>query len=134
MGLPITVHVGPYVEFLVPEGHSVNHDLLEVALESCGFNHNLEFAETIVSDGVKHGRDCFAPYYSRNSPDNHKPPRSMHFSDNSGEKQVSALDLTRINVAEEIAWFERTYAAELKALAEGYGVPMHIRWGVMLSM
>jgi len=82
----VTVHVGPYAEFLVPERSAVNHDRLEEAWEAGSLNHNLEYAEKVVIDGVEFERACYAPYFSCYSPPELKPPRQMHWSDNAGEK------------------------------------------------
>lgn len=125
----VVVHVGPYAEFLLPEESVGNPDKLEEALESGDLNHNLEYAEKVVVDGVEFERACYAPYFSDYSRPELKPPRQMHWSDDDREGRV--VELTDVDMVEEVAWFERVYGDVLKLLAEGYGVPARIRWGVV---
>jgi hypothetical protein len=128
---PVVVHVGPYAEFLLREGPAGDPDKLQEALESGDLDHNLEYAEKVVVDGVEFARACYAPYFNGHSRPERKPPRQMQWSDDAGEGRV--VDLTDVDVGEEVAWFERAYGDVLKLLAEGYGVPVRIRWGVVPS-
>src|SRR3954471_3095102 len=121
----VVVHVGPYAEFLLPEGPAGDPEKLEEALESGDLDHNLEYAEKVVVDGVEFDRACYAPYFSGYSRPERKPPRQMQWSEDAGEGRV--VDLTDVDMGEEVAWFERAYGDVLELLAEGYGVPARIR-------
>ncbi len=131
MSLRLTVHVGPYAEFLVPEGQAVNHQRLEEAQEMAEFNHNLETQERVVVNGVVCERACYAPYFGKYSKPELKPPRQMHWSGDVWVSDHGVQDLTEVSMADEIAWFARVHAVALKALEEGYGVAPRLRWGVL---
>lgn len=68
----------------------------------------------------------FAPYFSGYSLPKHKPPRKIHWSGSNTQSEGEVVELSAVNSSENIAWFERTYADELKALAEAYGVPVQV--------
>src|SRR4051812_12904174 len=99
----VIVHVGPYAEFLLTEESTGNPDKLEEALESGGLNHNLEYSEKVVVDGVELERGCHAPYFSGYSRPELRPPRQMHWSDEAGEGRV--VDLTDVDMDKGVAWF-----------------------------
>src|SRR5262245_9556114 len=103
----VVVHVGPYADILLPEEQVGNTDKLAEALESGDLNHNLEYAENVLVDGVEFERACYAPYFSGYSRAELKPPRQMHWSDDAGDGRV--VDLTDVDMDEEVAWFERAY-------------------------
>jgi hypothetical protein len=41
------------------------------------------------------------------------------------------VELTAAAIASEVEWFERAFAEVLQVIAEGYGEPVHVRWGVV---
>lgn len=133
MSTSVIIHVGPYAELLAPEDQARDHDLLNQAIETGCLNHNLEQREKVTIGDKTFARACFAPYASEDSPPEHRPPRPLHWSGNYWQQDVGVVDLTEVDRAAEMAWFEQTHAEALRLLAQSYGVPVRIRWGVMPS-
>jgi hypothetical protein len=130
MSLSVTVHVGPYAELLLPEERAHVAEALGEFMDSV--NHNLENPPTVEIDGEKLVRVCFAPFFSRYVP--LQPPRQMHWDGGGGPANSNVVDLTDVNVADEVAWFEREFAEFLRAVADAYGQPARVRWGVVPSL
>jgi hypothetical protein len=109
MSLSVTIHVGPYAELFLPNERAHVPESLGEFMEQ--INHNLESPPTVEVGGQKLVRVCFAPFFSRYVP--LQPPRQMHW---------------------EVAWFEREFAEFLRAVADAYGQPARVRWGVVPSV
>jgi len=130
MSVVLKVAVGPYAEFPVPEGRADEFPPEDEDGE-------LLFEESLVSNWnryVEPRTDCYryvpdVDYLPPSSgwPINRPPSRQMLLS----SYEFLDQDLTELDRQAEMAWFAATFAEELQALAERFGSPPALRWGVV---
>lgn len=133
MSSTLIVYVGPYAECLLPQNvNGRSEELADIlAFETsapdeleinCGHNG----LPRVTRGGGEFWQLCCYAYFSSYSVS--KPPRQLIWAQGEGDR---VLDLSRIDPAEEIAWFERTYRQRLGRLADYLGARQALCWGVV---
>jgi hypothetical protein len=135
-----TVYVGPYAEWLLDrnlngrtdelvdilgyEGERRGPDMLEVNIGHSGLPR-------LKRDGRELWCLCCHPYFDKYMIEEYavRPPRN--FAWGSYDARNSVLDLSQIDRAAEVSWFESTYGRRLSWLAGLLGIPPMVRWGVV---
>jgi len=124
MSVILNVAVGPYAEFPVPEGRADEFPPKDE-------DGDLLCEEFLVSNRNRYGKprtDCYRYVPDdENLPPSRRPARQMLLTSYDFLDQ----DLTDLGKQAELAWFAATFAEELRALAERFGGPPAIRWGVV---
>jgi hypothetical protein len=116
--------VGPYAFWLVPKGRKRKPpwDLEDEVLYQ---QRDLGDFPT-VKQGRRHfERHCYMPRQSRSG-----QPREDMWSGGEGPG-TEDRDLTEVSPRAEIEWFAAAFAPELRALADYYGAPPTLRWGLV---
>jgi hypothetical protein len=127
MGVPQSVYIGPYAEWLVrpdepgPELEAVASGAL---LEDWGLSRTwgLSHPPEVEVEGVVCQRYCFVPDDGRPG----QPTRRLY------QTEAGAVeDLRGIDSQAEIEWFAQAFRNELRALEKYYNRPPVLGWGVV---
>jgi hypothetical protein len=122
--------IGPFAEFLVPEGKTEGlppedegGDRLFYEKLLC--NVGLGAPETTVRGKKRYHRFCYMPHADK--PEAHGRP--MYFG---GQPAYPAIqDLLKVDRQAEVDRFAKAFAKELKALAEKFGGKPRLSWGLV---
>jgi hypothetical protein len=126
------VYVGPYAEWLLQQDLGRSEEVAAILGFETGAPDELEINEgytglpKVARDGRQFWRLCCYAYFSSYSVA--VPPRKLRWVQ--GDED-GVLELSRVNPAEEIAWFESTYRKRLDRLADHVGARPVLCWGVV---
>jgi len=127
MGVYQNLFVGPYAEWLIPEGK--NH-----GLPPSGKDGERLFQERLMCYVEEPGQafkvgpqDHYRYCYMPDAPND--PGREVYFGGKPAWPPV--LDLTKLDRQKEIDWFATAFAEEFKTLAQYFGGPPSLRWGIV---
>jgi hypothetical protein len=127
MSVLFSLYIGPHAQWLVKK--RVDHGALRALLEA---NNGALYSNALGLSGeppevqVKRARRlcyCFIPDTER--PD--QPRRQLWFT----AVLEAVEDLTEVERKVEMDWFASAFAGELQALADFFGEPATIRWGLV---
>jgi hypothetical protein len=116
--------VGPYAVWLVPEGQKPEppwDDEEEILWRQ----HYLGSFPTVEQGSRRFERHCYMPRQRRPG-----LPRAKMWAGGDGPG-TEDHDLTEVSPQAEIEWFATAFESELRTLADYYGVPPTLRWGLV---
>jgi hypothetical protein len=129
------LYIGPYAEWLVPaakhQGGEWNRSTLDNLVEKGGLCYRANMGEipTLQKGHSLFYHYTFRPRGERAGNESTRPNRRMLF-DGDGVAGFDMQDLTEVNSQEEINWFAESFREELRSLADHFGEPAALRWGV----
>jgi hypothetical protein len=122
--------VGPFAEWLVPEGETrgfpprnKSGDRLFGNKLSC--NVGLGEPETMVMGKKRYHRYCYVPYKNQRN----RKGRPMSFGGQPAWPEIQ--DLLDIDRQAELDQFAKRFSKELKLLAQKFGAEPKLRWGLV---
>jgi hypothetical protein len=130
MSVYSNLFVGPYAEWLVRTSKRLppflNSPLDQSLIEGMKLYWPDELPD-VRRGGVRYHRYVFMPREARPE----MPSRPLYFSGKGGPDNIGIQDLTEVDTRGEIDWFLRAFREELQALAEHFGGPPSLRWGLV---
>src|SRR5262245_19471406 len=126
MGSPFNVHIGPYAEYLVPEGGPeapLDYGDPEDGTGNVRLWTHPKCVGTATVEGIVHRRYCY--WNGGWSPDS-----TADVVSETGV-EYGSIDLSSVSPRFEMECFRKEHVIALEALTKHFGVKPEIRWGLM---
>lgn len=136
MSSSLSVYLGPFAEWLVPEAKYADVrekwqalvEEFQVCETGCLDFDPHSYTREVTIAGKRFIRECWTAFFGLAASSAEPPPRkfSWYSFDDVGEWEFSGFDTEG-----EKQWFRETFAHQLWQLAEAYGGEPTIKWGVV---